>query len=626
MPHICSILARAIQQHPSSKPKAIVKFADPDTGLQELRSTAAGRSAGRILCEASVVALRPLSQDHSAAYSNIRAVERVAKGDKRGKLAKNYVAGRAMLPVASGEDGSAVQYMRISEGRLGDSTQITGPLSAGDVVPVIDKVRQRRSQALSSRLFRPDFTLSAGPQATLYMKRLRPIRMNPPTRTLDGQFFLGLLAEAALALHADGTDKTWVCTHSSGFDFKSSALSGVQRASVHSESQRRLLLLTGSLTPIHLNASPPQHWTDTLVKDLAPEEDVVELCRTVGLGRVLGQLEEVLFLAEAWQMESGYNCTSKGTLTARADANGIFTVRSLRRFCYADETPTPTARMDTHGILLRRQRRVCPREMLLRTPGCHLEHPLSTALLDPCCIYHLRGPRGPFSAQLDVVFLADCLGMAIAPLALQAIMSPALEAFGLTHAHFTVASVCSSVDLGLMAFDALRCDWRLTRYHERCRARSAIHERGWANHRAAHYEEATTPPPSGEIQEDVLIISPNCGPVSSKTRRKGKELGKHLLAALAEMHQIFEAQLRGRSPSIVIVETSASGILQTRALWASFIITSLKTVCEERYEWSSRILCTHADLGASTRRPRLFFRGMLKVRPCLQYRLTSRQR
>ena len=114
------------------------------------------------MCEASVVALRPLSQDHSAAYSNIRAVERVAKGDKRGKLAKNYVAGRAMLPVASGEDGSAVQYMRISEGRLGDSTRITGPLSAGDVVPVIDAVDRIRGFHVATGFSGHGFQQSAG--------------------------------------------------------------------------------------------------------------------------------------------------------------------------------------------------------------------------------------------------------------------------------------------------------------------------------------------------------------------------------------------------------------------------------------------------------------------------------
>ena len=86
----------------------------------------------------------------------------------------------------------------------------------------------------------------------------------------------------------------------------------------------------------------------------------------------------------------------------------------------------------------------------------------------------------------------------------------------------------------------------------------------------------------------MLIISPNCGPRLRQVETEGEGAArKHLLAALAEMHQIFEAQPRDRSPLIILVETSsATGILQTRALWASFIITSLKTICGERYEWS----------------------------------------
>ena len=366
--------------------------------------------------------------------------------------------------------------------------------------------------------------------------------------------------------------------------------------------------------PISSPPHRPKHWT-LMLRSAPPDAEVQAALLEVGRDHLLAEVQrrhnqsEAIFMLLPWQkaLRSYY---SKKRSESLFDRHGGLSTTALLLRTAVTTLPTITTDYRGVGVLLRQQRYPLPSELIEMIPGLAATHLLSRTLLD-----ELSGFSGFLGvkqgARMNPKLRLACLGLCISPLALEAILQPALSELGLLDGRpLLVASVCSGVSIGLVALDNMGLNWRLLRFHERDPALAAVHSRGWARHHATWHRQAVTLP-SDSPQENLLILSPDCGPFSHQNRHRSQD---SMRAALAELASILSVQLSRRQPQLVIFESTSAVLHRARLQAANFMVAALRWAGGSRYTWKGRLLCPAHDLGAHNRRNRLFIVGSLRPR------------
>ena len=562
-PGVCKLLYSAASQlcvrsltGNCTMSQALCRLAHPTRGPALLRSTKAGKLSDANTCTQACGMLARIHPDHCKAEGASRAIRRVANGDGRGTKRTYH-----------GPDWKRIRVAKAKH----------------PTVPA-NNLQQQQPQTPPELLRKiPILVCSKAPtwnqnhDSTRY-KQIMDAAVNTRSQSME-------------------PERTTIN------DFTFTAHLGPPNMPT-TKFRLRHLLPSGPLATV----PPSPHWTTTLAV-LPPVQPVIDLCTTIDSERLFtyfaSQLghrpAELAFNYTAWKTLATGKSRGKNLHRAR---KGIYSLRSLIDFTkYSSLSTLVQAKQQT--ALLSRQRWLTLPEILATVPGIVLHHPLSTVLLD----HNFQYPR---SRVIQDTFMHACLGRGIAPLALQALLPPLMQKIATQKSNsnqpdiFQVASVCSGVSLGLQCMDALPHKWRLARFVERDPDVAMVHSRAWASHHPKHYSEATTPPPIDTPLEDILLISPDCSAWSSAN----KVFTKTFEYALQETTEIIAAQFKnGRTPAIVVFETSDGAIQRDRDIAAAFLIAALQHCGGTSYTWKANIICTAKDLGASTNRSRIFITG-----------------